>query len=209
MLHRFAPVGEKRRHEGPLLRRFRCKSRQRHGDRERDVIALGPRGGGATTGGMRLVDPHGRLDEAGELGVVGARVELDGETEPGGAPGRPAGGRFHVGRERRGRFGRSRGRALLDGRWLAVGGPGGSRIVPLALASPRQRLALPVLLSSSTLRRCQNDGQGSSSSTRHRSSAPRGDCWMMNRCAERNSRSSLSRGLAQSSPGRAASGRCA
>jgi len=49
--------------------------RERSG--ERDVVAVGARGGGATIRGVRRVHPHRGLDEAPELRVVRPFLELD------------------------------------------------------------------------------------------------------------------------------------
>src|SRR5262249_49284494 len=59
---------------------------ERHGHGEREVIALRARGRRAPVRRVGVVDPHRRLHEPAELGIVGAGLELERESEAGGAP---------------------------------------------------------------------------------------------------------------------------
>src|SRR5262249_21708217 len=79
-LDRRTPAGEERGDERVLLRGIDGERRKGERDGERDMVALRSGRDGTAIGGMRLVHPHGRLDEVRELGLVGPRLERDGQS---------------------------------------------------------------------------------------------------------------------------------
>src|SRR5438093_9043740 len=78
-LQRLAPPRKEGSHEAMLMSRLHRERRERHGDRQCEMIALGAGQHGATERGVRVVHPNSRFDQPRDLGITRTRLELDAE----------------------------------------------------------------------------------------------------------------------------------
>src|SRR2546428_600641 len=110
VVERLSPAKQECRHEGVLLRGLDGQAGERQRRGQRDVVALGARGGGAAVRRVRGVHPHRGLDQARQLVIVGAILELDPEPVTDGArrTAVPAGQGHLAGRGRGGPLGGGR-----------------------------------------------------------------------------------------------------